>query len=67
MSMELSDRSAYVGVHIKPAVKDAFQHYAKVQGVSMSWLAAQWIEEKLRAEGETIVEQPVYTGEALPL
>lgn len=58
MSMEYSDRSAYIGVHLRPAVKDALVRLvdAAPEPLSVSRLVSDWIEQKLIALGVDLRE-----------
>lgn len=65
--ISVSSRDVFFGGHLKQSVKDALKQYAKEHNISMSSFMAQAIEEKLKAEGVVIIEQPIYSGEPLPL
>ena len=64
--MITSDRDVYVAGHVTQPVKDGLLQWKKKNDRSMSAFIAEAIEEKLRAEGIEIVDEPVYTGEVLP-
>lgn len=68
MSMESSERSAYIGADVRPIVKALMVDVAKDHGTSMSALVSEWLEEKLTSLGYKL-ETTVSTEEepSLPM
>lgn len=51
MNNVTSDRTDYIGAHIRPEVKEAIRAHAKSRGESISAWIAQTVEERLVEAG----------------
>jgi hypothetical protein len=60
-------RSAFTGVHLSQGVKEALRGEAVRTGTSMSSIVSNLVVDELKHRGITVIEEPVYTGEPLPL
>jgi hypothetical protein len=57
---------SFMGIDLRPEVKEALKQYCLEQGTSMSKWVSNLVEEKLKDLDVPISKHHVYTGEDLP-
>lgn len=56
MSMDFSNRSAYIGAHVRPSVKKALGEEASLRDTSVSAYVSDLVEGHLKALGYDLTE-----------